>query len=361
MKILYLDYDDLRNPYANGGQAYTTKELMSRFSKNLKITVVTGNYPRAKKIVKGNITYKRLGLGRAGYLASILSYWALLPIYVLWNQRKYDVIVECLTAPFTASLTPLICKKPLIAVPHFFGSKDLAKKYKLPIDIFQNHFLSKYKNFIALTDNLKSQLLKQNPNAEIAVIPGGVNETLLEEPLVKGDYVLYMGRIDIYNKSLDMLLEAWKSIDAKLVIAGSGKQNEVQKVKQMISELGLKEKVTFIERVNGQKKNELLKKSLFIVQASKYETFGYVALETLAAGKLLVCFDIDGFKWIPNDSAIKIKTISTKSLEIGLKKALSQNGTLTKIGIKNKKFAQAFRWDHIATAYETEFTKYGRN
>lgn len=58
----------------------------------------------------------------------------------------------------------------------------------------------------------------------------------------------------------------------------------------------------------------MLANCLFVVVPSRFESFGVVVLEGLAVGKALVCFDIDGFSWVPEDLCIKIKKIDSDHL-----------------------------------------------
>lgn len=358
MKILYLDYDDTNNPYASGGQAHTTRELTRRLSVKHKITVVTGNYPNANNQIIFGVKFMRIGIGNLGHFISILSYWIFLPLFVYFNQKKYDIIFESFTAPFAVSFVPYIVKKPLIAQPMFFNPEKLSEKYHLPLDIFLKLIIKKYHKFIVMTEELGKKVKQLNPKASYTVIPGGITQDYLVTEPLRGKYILYIGRIDIFNKGLDLLIDAWKNINEKLIIAGSGKLSEEKKLKELIKKNNLDDKINYIGKVYGRKKTNLYRNALFIVQPSLFETFGYVALETLAIGKLLVCFDIQGFKWIPNKYALKIKEISSYSLEKSIKKVLKSPIQLERLSPTNKKFAQSFNWNSIAKLYEKELHKY---
>lgn len=357
MKILHIDYDDLNNPYAAGGQAYTTSELMQRLAKQHDITVVTGNYPGAKNITRKGVRYIRLGIGNKGYTVSMLSHWFLLPFYVAFHQKRYDVILECFTAPFTVSLIPFIVRKPLIALPSFFDSKKLAEKYNLPLDIFLNLFIKKYKKFITLTDDLAQRVKKLNPSALCITVPGGITKDFFLKRPLQGTYALYVGRIDIYNKGLQVLLEAWKMIDKNLIIAGSGKKSEEDTLRALIKTYGLQKRVQFIGRVAGKKKIELYRRSAFIIQPSFYETFGYVALEALASGKLLICFDISGYRWIPKKCSIKIAPFTANKLEKGIQKAFHAKKLQENAEKINRNFAKNFTWDAITQQFQQALEK----
>jgi len=355
MRILYFDYDDVNNPYASGGQAYATSELVKKLSLNHEVTVVTGKYPNAKIENKGKVTYIRLGLGNLGFTFSLLSHWILIPIYTLLNQNKYDIIVECFTGPFTVSLLPLVAKKPLIAIASFFGSEMLSKKYHLPVDFFIKVLLRRYKYLVTLTQEMSDNIKVFCPQATIKVIPGGVNKTLLEIIPENGEYVLYLGRIDVFNKGLDLLVQSWTDIDYNLVIAGNGRSGDIKYLNELINKYNLNEKVKLMGRLEGEEKYNYYSRSLFVIQPTLFETFGYVALETLAAGKVLVCFDIEGYKWIPEDNAVKIKERSVQALRDTINETLKNIHMLETAKTKNKEFAQGFDWDVITNNYVNFF------
>jgi len=351
MRILYFDYDDVNNPYASGGQAYSTSELVKKLSLSHEVTVVTGKYPSAKNVTKGNITFIRLGVGNLGFTISLISHWILMPFYAMFHQKNYDLIVECFTGPFTVSLLPLVANKPLIAIASFFGSEMLSKKYHLPVDFFINVLLRRYKHVVTLTQEMSDNIKKFCPQATIRVIPGGVNKTLLEKIPENGEYVLYLGRIDVFNKGLDLLVQSWNDIDCNLVIVGNGRSSDTKYLNELITKHQLNEKVKLIGRLDGEEKYTYYSNSLFVVQPTLFETFGYVALETLAAGKVLVCFDIEGYKWIPQDNAVKIKERSVKALKDSINDTLKNTRMLEMAKAKNKEFARRFDWDVITDSY----------
>ncbi len=363
MRILHFDYDDLDNPYASGGQAMSTNKIFTRLSQKHQVTIVSGNYPNAKNSNKKNITIKRVGVGNLGPAISILSYWLSIPFCVWKYSKSSDVVTEYFTAPFSISLAPLFSQSTVFGIPTFFSADEMAKKYKLPFDKIQNWGVKKYNHFIALTDEVKSKLAKLNPTATITVIPGGVDDDYLQLATKEDDYVLYIGRIDIYNKGLDLLLAAWKKIvksnkNITLIIAGNGKQEDEKLLTDLISNNKLEDNVKVVGKVVGKRKLLLYANSLFVVQPTKYESFGYVALETLAVGKLLVCFEIPGFRWIPDNLILKLKPVGVKSLYKGLDHAIRSKELRNEGKEKRRAFARNYSWDNITSQFEKTITKY---
>lgn len=358
MKILFLDYDDMNNPYAGGGQAMGTRNIASRLSKKNNVTIVTGNYPGAVSKKVGKIYYKRIGIGEFGPAVSILTYYLLVPIAAMYLQKNFDVVLEGFTAPFGPSFVPWFCKKPLIAITHFFDAKMISQKYKIfPFHILEKFLVKRYENFICFTKVLENKVLNLSARANIRVIPGGVDKSFFLQKSITGDFIFYFGRVDMFNKALDVLLKSvWhiKKITGrkiKLLIAGSGKSNDLRELKNLINHYDLKNEVKYIGKVEGAKKLKLLSQSKFVAYPTRFETFGYVALETLAAGKLLICFDIEGFKWIPKSLSLKIKNKNYISFADAILKSLNHKYSQSDVQ-KRRKFAKKFSWKAISNKYE---------
>ena len=76
-------------------------------------------------------------------------------------------------------------------------------------------------------------------------------------PEEKG-FILFLGRIDIYMKGLDTLIESFERLDNEsdiiLRIAGGGKKSEVRKLKKMIDSSSKKNKIEYLGKVSEEEK-----------------------------------------------------------------------------------------------------------
>ncbi len=351
IKLLHIDYDDLDNPWYSGGQSKATYEMYSRMSDKYSVTVITGKFPKSKNITKNNISYKRVGIGRFGPAISIVSFWFLAPIYASIYQDNYNLISEFFTAPIGPTLTPTFVKKNVIGWGSFLHSEKLSKKYHIPFDYFANKLFLSYKHLIALSEESAKLLTKKNPQANIVIIPRGIDDEIIKGKSLNNGYAFYIGRIDIYNKGLDLLMKSWKLVinkrpNSKLIIAGVGTRTDVKEINRMIKSLKLQETVSLVGKVHGKIKRNLLLESAFVVNPSRFETFSNVALETLAAGKIFVCFDIDGLKWVPNRLSKKIKPFMVNKLSEAIMKSFVNRKSVytTK---EARKFAKKFLWKNV--------------
>ena len=110
--------------------------------------------------------------------------------------------------------------------------------------------------------------------------------------------------------------------------------------------------VEFVGQVEGEKKYDLLAGCSFGVFPSRFEGFGIVALEMLAVGKAVLCFDIDGLKWIPNDKSIKVKPYDIDVFSQMVELLISSKTKRESLGKEGSLFAKRFGWQNIIEEYE---------
>lgn len=353
-KIVISSYDDIKNPFYGGGGAYAVHEVAKSLAFDFKVTVITGKYPGCKDEVIDEVYYKRIGISKVGPRAGQLIFSFSLPFYFLF--QKFDLWIESFTPPISTGFLQLFTKKPVIGLVHMLSGEDMKRKYKLPFERIEKLGLKTYKYFIVPTQSIREKILQLNTQARVDVIPNGIKTKSNTKVHSKaGKYILFLGRLEINQKGLDLLLAAFAAISKdfgyKLIIAGAGAKKEEQNLKQMIADLHLSKKVVLTGRVEGNVKESLFKKASFVVIPSRFETFSTVALESMAHGLPIISFGIDGLSWIPKGSSIKVKPFDSIALARAIK-TLSEDATLRKrIGTSGWKFSKRNSWDKSLNEY----------
>lgn len=355
IKIIFSNYDDLQNPFYGGGGARAVHEVAKRLTNRYQVTVITGVYPGAKDELVDDVNYKRIGFFLFSPKISQLIFHFFLPFVV--SKHSFDVWMESFTPPVSSSFLPLFTRKPVIGLVHFLSGEDMFRKYKLPFFIIEAIGLRTYQYFILVAEFLKDKILKINPRAFIEVIPNGLEDKLLKTKFVdQGKYILFMGRIEVNQKGLDLLLGAYKEIEnkvmCKLIIAGPGLKNEVGKLQKLIRGLNLDKKVSYIGKVEHEAKFKTFENALIIVVPSRYETFPITVLESFAFAKSVIVFDIPAMEWISNDICYKVKPFEKNLLAKGMLDLIQNNTLRNNMGIHAKKFSQNFDWDKVAQKYD---------
>lgn len=354
MKIAFLDIDNTKNPFWGSGQATATKEIAKRLALKHSVMVYTSKYKGYKDYTEENVSYKHIGYGTNNPMLNNIIFLLSVPFTVAKIQS--DILFEHFTAPISTCFSPLFTKIPIVAITSFFASDILSKKYKLNFMFVTKIGAKLYTRVIALNADHAKSFKELNPKTLCYVIPNGVDQKYFSLPTEEEDYVLFLGRIDINQKGLDLLLQAFSQLDnkfeTKLVIAGKGDSQNENELREMINALKLDKKIVVTGKISGKKKDTMLKNCKLVVMPSRYEGHSLTALEACAVGKPIVCFDIGGFDWLPKNSCVKVKAFSVIDYTKQLKKLLSDKQLRQKLSENAKKNAMQYTWDTTVQRYE---------
>lgn len=355
MHIVFLDFDDIKNPLLNAGQARATYEVGRNLVKRgHKVTVISSRYPGSKSRVQNGIIYKHIGLGTKHLRLNNFVYILSIPFALIGLNA--DIIIECFTAPISTMMTPLWTNTPVVALPASFEAERFSQKYHLPLHLIEKYGSKLYKYFLPFSKAVDYKMKKMNPNIISKIIPEGVGEEYFRLKRKKPKHILFLGRMDIDQKGIDLLLQAYKKVAHKikypLIVAGNGPEEE--KVKKMITDMGLEDKVRMTGATYGRKKMKILSESLFVAFTSRHETFSCFALEALASGLPLAAFDIPGISWTDKKSAFKVKPFDTEEYARLLYK-LSNDKDIEQKSNFARQFASKYTWDNVALQFENFF------
>ncbi|ADR18069.1 glycosyltransferase family 4 protein [Calditerrivibrio nitroreducens] len=347
MKILHLIYDHINNPWVGGGGAVRCFEINKRLvEKGHNITIISGKYQGAKDYAEGNLKFKFLGTDKS-YKLSVFSY-AFESIKYLKNHAKdYDIVVEDF-APWNPVFSFLFHKKTVLQL-HQREELQILKRYGffgLPFYLIEKFYPRIYKNIICVSE---ISLNKFKLNGKI--IPNGVDEKHIEKDINIGNYIGFIGRIDIFHKGLDLLLEALEDIKFPLKIAGKGK-DEI-KLKNLITEKGLNNNVEILGFLTGQEKLNFIKNAKFIVMPSRFEGQSIVTLEVASMGKPLIVSDIPELSYvIENGFGLSFKSENPEDLKDKMKTLWENEEMILQMGKKALEYAKNLTWDKLALDYE---------
>lgn len=234
-----------------------------------------------------------------------LPYYSSEMYSVMQKQDRPDIILLSSSWTMYGLTVGRFCHKhylPYIVYGHGshdpYRMSDGALKKKLFWQLFDSRLYRRADALIALTETEKQHFQKLRANSRIEVIPNGVSlaerdhvdsvddgsgvEGLLQDK----KYILFLGRIAPV-KGLDMLIKAFASMDSRLsnlalVLAGPDEDGYLAKIKQMIAESGLNDRVIFTGSVAGNTKRYLLKNAWLFALTSYGEGLPMAVLEAMA-------------------------------------------------------------------------------
>lgn len=353
--IIFSTYDGRGNPYYGGGGAIAIHEVAKRLTRQFKVRVLTGKYPGSlKRESLDNVYYERIGSALLGPKLGHIIFHCALPFYAARNN--FDLWVESFTPPFSTSFIPIFTKKPVIGLAHMLSAQNMRRKYKIPFHWIEDLGLKRYRHIIATSAYFRDYIAERNPKAKIAEIANGVS--LDEFRATNGHarkYISFLGRIEMDQKGIDLLLDAYRRIagciNMPLAIAGAGLSGEEERLKRTIREAGLEGRVILKGRISDKERIVFLRQSYLNVIPSRFETFSLVALETLAAGALLVSFNIEGLRWIPEGCLIRAAAFNPESLTRAILKGVMDQELRNRVIAGGNAFVENFSWDEVAEQY----------
>ena len=228
-------------------------------------------------------------------------------------------------------------------------------------------------HIIATTEKEKEELAWHygvSPE-RIGVVPCGVNLELFQ-PMDKGmarqrlgladtKIILSVGRIEPL-KGIDQLLKAMPYLqngqEPRLVIIGGDEhsQHEIKQLKKLARDLHVQDSVTFTGLVKHEQMPDFYSAADACVIPSYYESFGLVALESLACGTPVVTTDVGDLKSIirQGETGYVVLDNSPHRLADKIALLLSRPNPDTKSIFSIRTSVNQFSWSNIAEAITQE-------
>jgi glycosyltransferase involved in cell wall biosynthesis len=285
MKILVLNWRDIKHPRAGGAEVRLHKIYERFVQAGHGVTLLSSSFKGAKsrEIVNG-IDVRRMGSD----LTHVFKVWRYGK--KILKKEKFDFLVEDFNKlPY---LSPLWNKeaKSLIQMHHLWGesifeeSKGIAAKIVWHSEQLLSKFYTEEK-FIVVSDSTAKELHEMNiPKNQIEVVHNGSESTYSGEiPTLENreQSFLWLGRIQKYKGILDALdafaVFSRKNPEWKFKIAGSGPYRKSAEI--YAENLDIGKKVEFLGFVSDQEKQDLMLNSNGLLQTSYKEGWGLTVIE----------------------------------------------------------------------------------
>lgn len=230
----------------------------------------------------------------------------------------------------------------------------------------ERHLAGSCHHIIATTDREKDDLVLHygaSPD-RISVVPCGVNLALFhlkDKEAAKRQLgfdgekvVLFVGRIEPL-KGIDRLLRAMTYLQngqrLRLVVVGGDEhsQHEIERLRNMTRDLHIEGSVTFPGLIKHEKLPCFYNAADVCVIPSYYESFGLVALESMACGTPVVGTDVGGLKNIihQGETGYVVSDNTPEHLAEKIALLLSRQ-TDTQLALLIRESVAGFSWSNIA-------------
>lgn len=360
MKILALNWQDLKNPMSGGAEVHLEELLRRLVVHGHSVTLLCSHFEGAlhEETVEG------VRIIRAGNRYDF-NWVAPFSIRKLLRQEKYDLFLEDINKiPF---YSPLYVKIPsIIIIPHLFSTavfQEINFVIGTYIYLAERPLTRVYgtKQFCVISESTASDLISRGVGEKnISVIHCGIDRTLYNnsQRYKKDDYpsVLYLGRLKKY-KSVQHLIAAFKAVrqripQARLTIVGSG--DYLAALQREAKQLGLAEAVEFTGFVSSEKKVEYLCRSHLMVYPSLREGWGLTNIEANSCGTAVVAANSPGLRDSVRDGVSgllyeygKIEQLAGRMISV-----LSDQTLREKLEQGGRDWAKQFDWDLAAKQFQ---------
>lgn len=346
-RVVISNFDSPGNPHYSGGGAAVMEMIARRLSGDYDVTVLTAAH-RGPVGKHARIRYRHLPVGWAGPRGGQLAYHAMLPFAA--RCIPHDLWIEGFTPPWSTSFLPLFSSARVVGLAHELSGVHMWQRYRLPFFLIERLGLRCYRDLVVLNQADSEHVKRLSPAASVRVIPNGaVLPELRQQPSGGGEHVLFLGRIDVWNKRLDMLISAYQRSGAQLplIIAGKGTRADEERLSAMVEAAG--DSVRWVGRVAGETKQDLLSRCAFLVMPSRTEAFGIAALEAMAWGKPVVHFSLPTLDWI--DGGLGVHPYDIDELAGAIRDLAADADLRAKLGSKARETAELFSVDRTAERY----------
>ena len=361
MKILHLLYESKGDYFGIGGVGMRAYEIYRYLREKHDITLLCKKYPGAEDGCREELSHRFVGSAGRNFTRSLLSYAYQAGRYVKRHGREFDVIIEEFS-PAIPTFLHRFSERPIVLQVQGYTGKDYFRKYNLfkakILSIMEHTRPGQYKNFIFINEETYKKFpIKKDSYAQI--IPNGVSPDLLHLTPVESNYILYLGRIDVYGKGIDILIRAYEDCcksfpHMKLVIAGDGRDKDMKIFRDLLNQLpkAVSENIEVCGWVSGKKKEAVLRDALFVVFPSRHEVQPITTLEAMASGKAVLVSDIPAFSFVTSrHGGISFENGSALSLARSMKSLMSSD-ELREMGQRGRTWVHNYTWDKIALRFE---------
>ena len=352
--VLHVIYDDPANPWVGGGGAVRVRELYKHLIGRVNVTVATGNFPGARSETIDGIPYIRLG-ARGPYAWSRLTFGR--AVNRLLRTASYDAAIFDFSG-YSPVFLP--AGKPTGVTVHHTSEPTAKHRWGSLLSIVlgkvERSMMRRARRASATSLASRETIESIAPGMPIDMVAAGVPEELFTLERKPENFLLYFGRLDIYHKGLDTLLDAIAILarergDLEIRIAGRGK--DVERVAEQVQALGIAANVRLLGSVSDEERNALLAGALLQLMPSRFEGFGLAAAEAMAAGVPLIATSVGslpevvdaprGGVLVPPDNAVALADAARKLLDdADARNALSSSA---------RESARRFRWSAVADAH----------
>jgi glycosyltransferase involved in cell wall biosynthesis len=302
MRILAINWQDRKHPYAGGAEVHL-HEIFSRLGgKGHQVTLLCCGFDKAPDVEE----YDNMRVIRRG--ERLLFNWSV-PRWTreLMARETYDVVIDDINKiPF---YTARFIDRPILAIVHHLFGKAIYREVN-PVSAsyvyLAEALVPRYYRAVpvmVVSESTRDDLVSKGMNRDlIRVVHNGIDPARYKPdasvPKAAEPTICFLGRIKRY-KSIDHMLLAVKNLQGEMPaltahIVGSGGDEE--RLRKTAADLGLSSRVIFHGFTQFERKIDIVRQSWVVVCPSIKEGWGLTNIEANACGTPVICADVPGLR-----------------------------------------------------------------
>ena len=395
MKIIFVNYSI--GGYAGDSVSMTTivKGLEDRGHEVIIVTTDGDGYFYDKTRSKMYSPIRKKLLGSNGKIIKI-DEMSVYPIHCLSNRfgmycpsatkeakkiiNKFDVVYVINWYYHLGMVFAKISHE--LGVPFIIGpmasleknAQNIKRNKKSLLDkLYTNKMIVHATGFHCVGEHERKSLMKLGVNSEkIHLINNGIvrptnnskDDTIFKKIKIDNkndEYLITVGQIN-EKKGLDVLIRAFAQVvkdrKIKLVIAGTGEEKYVHKIKELVKKLSMEEVIKFSGFVTEEQKNQLLSNAKLFVSASRSDVHPIAAIEALSFGLPVIITEESDFPEIDTFEAGKTTESNESSICDSIKDLLKNQDKLSTYSENALRLVEEkFLLENQIEKYENMFSK----
>lgn len=238
-------------------------------------------------------------------------------------------------------------------------------KKKIAHKLFYNSFIKNAAAIHYLTSGEAQDTIKLF-DTPYFIIPNGITIPKLHktEFSMGGINATFIGRIDIHQKGLDMLLEAMvekrdllNNSKFHLNIYGPESSDSIE-LSKLINDYQIDDLVRVGEKVLGKEKERVLLNSDVFILTSRFEGLPMGLIEALSYGiPCAVTYGTYLGEEIESNNAGWVSNVSTEAIAIMLEQICNSKSIFREISKNARTLSKKYDWDSIAMKTHQEYTR----
>ena len=206
LRVLHVIYDDLENPWVAGGGAVRAFELYRRLAGQVDVTILTGAFPGAPR------SNRRAGV-RFEHVGAEQPYaWSRLSFGLRASRRLQTERYDAAVVDFS-SYTPILLPRgrPVGLTVHHLSGPSAGGRWGSvgagAVQAYERATIRRARHLAAVSaETLRQVRDLARPGSQLSIVSNGVADELFAVERKPEDFILYFGRLDIYQKGIDTLL-----------------------------------------------------------------------------------------------------------------------------------------------------------